>query len=330
MKGVLRVIFIVVIAFVLLALIYFFGGSIRDFIEGDRDEGVMYDSSEFLENIPQWEGLPFCYVNDNVPEFSKDEIWDRPQEVLSSLDRLGRCGTAMSCIGQETMPEGQRGNISSVIPSGWSKARYDFIEGGNLFNRCHLIGWQLSGDDAIDRNLITGTEYMNREGMLPFENAIAGYVRESGNHVMYRVSPVFSGDELVSRGVRLEAVSVEDGGEGISFNVFCYNAEPGVEISYSDGRSSESEDKELLEKYRSGCLSVKPAFDQPVSVKEIRRLRNSMSEPEKYVLNMNTGKFHLKDCESIRDMNEANRRTEVTSREDLLIRGFTPCSKCRP
>ncbi len=159
-------------------------------------------------------------------------------EKFASLDGLGRCGQAVACVGRETMPGGERGPIGMVRPSGWKIRKYDFIDnGGYLYNRCHLIGWQLTGVNADERNLITGTRYMNTEGMLPYENEIASYVRRTGNHVLYRVAPVFKGNELVARGVHMEALSLEDRGRGVSFNVYCYNAQPGVVIDYRSGGS---------------------------------------------------------------------------------------------
>ena len=161
-------------------------------------------------------------------------------ESYSKLDRLGRCRTAFACIGTDIMPTEKRGSIGMVKPSGWHTVRYDnLVEGKYLYNRCHLIAYQLSGENANERNLITGTRYMNTEGMLPFENKVADYVRSTKNHVLYRVAPVFKGTELVARGVQMEAYSVEDRGEGICFNVFVYNVQPGIEIDYASGDSHE-------------------------------------------------------------------------------------------
>lgn len=301
----------------------------------DADEEASgYDASAFLESIPEWEGFAFCYVNDNQPGFDEDEVWSTVQESLDPLDELGRCGTAKSCIGREGMPTEPRGDISSIEPTGWNGDRYDFVEGGKLYNRCHLIGHQLSGDDAIPRNLITGTSYMNRDGMLPFENAIASYVRETGNHVMYRVTPVFRGSELVARGVHLEAVSVEDEGEGLAFNVFCYNVQPGVDIDYATGDSRLSEDTTMLESYQAGELVIIPnthgstasAGTDRVHVEE----QPAESQEQTYILNKNTGRFHYPDCRSVQDMAEHNKQEVESTREALIERGFTPCGNCRP
>ena len=201
-------------------------------------DSAKYDSTEFLKDLPAWSGNydePYCEINNNKPDFSEEEIWKVTQESLDPLDELGRCGTANSCIGTDGMPTQPRGNISEVHPTGWHTDSYDGVEGGKLYNRCHLIAHKLSGDDAVPRNLITGTSYMNRQGMLPFEDAIYEYVKSTGNHVMYRVKPCFAGDELVARGVHMQAISVEDDGKGLAFNVFCYNVQPGIEIDYATG-----------------------------------------------------------------------------------------------
>ena len=210
-------------------------------------------------------------------------------------------GAAFACLGKELMPTEERGAIGQVKPSGWQTVKYDSVDGKYLYNRCHLIGYQLSGENANERNLITGTRYMNTEGMLPFENLVAAYIRETGNHVMYRVTPVFEGAELLSRGVLMEAYSVEDGGEGISFHGFVYNRQPGIEISYADGKS---------------------------------RLTQGAADEEgaegTYILNTNTKKFHLPSCPSVEDMREKNREDYTGSRDALLERGYVPCSACNP
>ena len=179
-----------------------------------------------------WNGQPYTAVNGNVPGFSEKDLTAASFESYSELDSLGRCGTAFACLGQDLMPRGERGDISGIHPTGWHSVQYDFIEGKNLYNRCHLIGWQLSGEDANRKNLITGTRYMNVEGMLPFENMVADYIKETGCHVLYRVTPVFQGSNLVADGVLMEAMSVEDQGESISFCVFVPNVQPGVAIDY--------------------------------------------------------------------------------------------------
>lgn len=200
-------------------------------------QGGVRNYSDTLNNIPDVSPDAYVTVNDNVPEFTEKELTEKAYEFYSELDVLNRCGYAMACIGKELMPTQERGSIGQIKPSGWQTVKYDFVDGKYLYNRCHLIGFQLTGENANEKNLITGTRYMNVEGMLPFENMVADYVKETGNHVLYRVTPVFDGNNLVARGVQMEALSVEDDGEGISFNVFVYNKQPGVEINYATGES---------------------------------------------------------------------------------------------
>ena len=191
-----------------------------------------------LSSIPEYSGNPYVEINDNEPYFSDDEYTTSPFEYYSDLDTLGRCGMAYACVGKDIMPTEERGSIGSVKPSGWQTVKYDCVDGNYLYNRCHLIGYQLTGENANEKNLITGTRYLNVEGMLPFENMVADYVKETDNHTLYRVTPIFTGDNLLADGVLMEAESVEDNGEGISYNVFCYNVQPGVKIDYVTGDSS--------------------------------------------------------------------------------------------
>lgn len=188
-----------------------------------------------LEDIPEYMGAPYVEINYNQPDFTEEELTTRSYEEYSELDELGRCGTAQACIGEDLMPTEERESISSVTPTGWQNEEYDIVDGGYLYNRCHLIGYQLTGENANEENLITGTRYMNTEGMLPFEDEVADYIRDTENHVMYRVTPVFEGADLVASGVQMEAQSVEDDGGGISFNVYVYNVQPGIEIDYASG-----------------------------------------------------------------------------------------------
>lgn len=198
-------------------------------------EKIAYSDS--VENVPEFSDIPYVVVHDNEPEFSEEDKTTKAYEFYSKLDGLGRCGYAMACIGTELMPTEERGSIGQVKPSGWQTVKYDFVDGKYLYNRCHLIGYQLTGENANKANLITGTRYLNVEGMLPFENLVADYIKETGNHVLYRVTPVFDGNNLVARGVQMEGWSVEDNGEGICFNVYVYNNQPGVLINYKDGTS---------------------------------------------------------------------------------------------
>ena len=186
--------------------------------------------------LPSFSGTAYCTVNRGIPTFSENELSLTSYEYYSPLDRLGRCGYTVASVATDLMPTGARGSISSVKPSGWVQAQYDCVNGKYLYNRCHLIGWQLTGENANKQNLITGTRYLN-EAMIPYENMVADYVKETKNHVMYRVEPIFIENDLVATGVHMEAWSVEDGGDGICFNVFLYNVQPGVSIDYATGNS---------------------------------------------------------------------------------------------
>ena len=215
------------------------------------------------------------------------------------MDALNRCTVAYACVGIDTMPTEKRGNIGSVKPTGWQVAKYDSVDGKYLYNRCHLIGFQLTAENANERNLITGTRYMNVDGMLPFENLVADYVKETDHHVLYRVTPIFSGDNLVADGVQMEAWSVEDAGEGVCFNVFVYNVQPGIEIDYATGES-----------WLSG--------------------ESGPSVQGTYILNTNSKKFHLPDCSGAASISEANRKDYTGSRSDLISQGYDPCGQCKP
>lgn len=205
-----------------------------------------------LSQIKEYSGKPYIVLNQNNPNFTTADIEISPGTIeFSSLDYLNRCGKINSCLGIETMPTDERGDISSIHPSGWKQKYYDFIDGRALYNRCHLIGWQLCGENANKLNLITGTRYLNTQGMLPFENMVADYIKETHNHVFYRVTPLFEKTELVCRGVVMEAYSIEDDGDGICFNVFCYNVQPGVVIDYKNGNSHLDNTIKITTKSRS-------------------------------------------------------------------------------
>ncbi len=322
-RHVLRHILIIILILILLGFGAYKAGLIARLDDGEAHADLLAEAGE-------WQGFPFAYINNNVPEFEEDEIWTSVQESLDQLDSYGRAGTATACIGIETMPDGERGNIREIHPTGWRTDSYDFVYGNYLYNRCHLIGYQLTGDEAIDRNLITGTSYMNRDGMIPFENAVAIYVKETGNHVMYRVTPVFKGSELVARGVHIEALSVEDGGAGISFNVFCFNVQPGVDINYANGKNRLSEDDTLLVLWQEGYLNVYPKLDQKADNSSLKRIDAAEAESVHYVMNISSGKFHLDGCKSLNGANPWNLRKTFTSREDLIARGYTPCGVCDP
>ena len=257
------------------------------------------------------ENKPYAEVNDNVPQFTEEQITTESFESYSDLDDLGRCGPAIACIGKDIMPTEERGAIGQVKPSGWQMAKYDIVDGKYLYNRCHLIGYQLSGENANEKNLITGTRYMNMEGMLPFENMVAAYIEETDNHVMYRVTPIFTENNLLADGVQMEAFSVEDNGKGISFNVFVYNMQPGIEINYLDGTSKLESDSD---------------FEETVEIKNIQNEKNDTI----YILNTNTMKFHSKDCSSIKDIKPKNKETYNGTKAWLLDNGYSSCGICNP
>ena len=238
----------------------FAGCNISDLgLFGTSDNVKVYDKNDRsipvdIKDVPKYRGIPYVEINDNKPSFS-DKDKDRVEEY-SKLDKLGRCGPAFANVGKELMPNSPRESIRDVRPSGWHTVKYDdILEDRYLYNRCHLIAFMLAGENANERNLITGTRYFNVEGMLPFEIQVADYVKSTGNHVLYRVRPIFKGNDLVARGVQMEAQSVEDGGEGISFNVYCYNVQPDIRINYKDG-SSQPESK--VQKNKNKNKNKKP------------------------------------------------------------------------
>ena len=196
-----------------------------------------------LSNIPDYDGTSaYAVIDRNQPSFTEEEYTTDSYEYYSELDSLGRCGTAYANICRELMPTEPRGDISSVKPTGWQSVKYDFVDGKSLYNRCHLIAWSLCGENANRKNLLTGTRYLNETGMLPFEEQILNYIRDTGNHVLYRVTPMYNEEELVCRGVRLEAQSIEDHGKTLCFHVYCYNLQPHVQIDYATGRNQASGD----------------------------------------------------------------------------------------
>ena len=209
--------------------------------EYENSSGNQVETPDSPEEIPAFSGDAYVAINGNVPFFVEEEYTTESYEYYSDLDELGRCGVTMACIGVDIMPTEDRGEIGSVKPTGWQSVKYDIVDGKYLYNRCHLIGFQLAGENANKKNLITGTRYLNIEGMLPFENLVADYVKETENHVLYRVTPIFEGDNLVASGVVMEGWSVEDEGDGVCFCVFAYNAQPGITIDYATGDSALSE-----------------------------------------------------------------------------------------
>ena len=258
-----------------------------------------------LSAIPAYSGEPYVVLGDNVPDFSEAELTTTAYESYSPLDELGRCGVADANLCQALMPTEKRGDIGMIKPTGWHTVKYDWVDGKYLYNRCHLIGFQLAGENANERNLITGTRYLNVEGMLPFENMVADYIKETDHHVRYRVTPIYDGDNLVADGVRMEAQSVED--DEICYDVYVYNCQPRVTIDYATGESWASTET--------------PAAG---TADELAGQRVD------YVLNINTKKFHRPDCASVQKMQQSNREDYTGSRAALIEQGYTPCGSCKP
>ena len=303
-----------------------------------------------LDEIPDYTRYAYVEINGGDPFFTEDEITDEAFESYSPLDALGRCGVAFACLGIELMPTEERGEIASIIPTGWeyggisNNNTYDFVENEYVYNRCHLIGFQLAGENDNERNLITGTRYMNIEGMLPFENEVAEYVEDTENHVMYRVTPIYNGLDYVARGVLMEAYSVEDNGRGVCFCIYAYNVQPGVYIDYftgvnvasgeplpeidtendnrneiADGGSSTPDD-DKNDSGNSGDNSNAVKFE----------VNNSDAESCDYVVNKNSGKFHIPGKSCAESIKEENRAYFAGTKEELLENDYSACGICRP
>ena len=292
-----------VAAFLLLLALLFGGCSYNQ--PGLDTQAIQENTQKSYEStdIPAYAGNSFVILDGNKPSFSKkDRERTDAFETYSNLDKLGRCGVAYANICKELMPTEERGAIGMVKPTGWHTVKYDNVEGKYLYNRCHLIGYQLAGENANEKNLITGTRYPNVTGMLKFEDRVADYVKATDHHVLYRVTPVFEGDNLVATGLEMEAYSVEDCGKGVSFHVFVYNIQPGITIDYVIGESWTDDSK----------------------------TEENTEAEDGYVLNTNTHKFHKENCESVRDIAGSNKEVYTGNREDLINMGYEPCKRCKP
>ena len=278
----------------------------------ENENKVKFD----LSSIPEYTNKAYVEINGNQPEFSeKEKSKTKSFEKYSRLDKLGRCGAAFANISTDLMPTEERCSISSVKPTGWEQEAYTFIENGYIYNRCHLIGYQLTGENANKRNLITGTRYMNTEGMLPFENEVADYVTSTENHVLYRVTPVFEGDNLLASGVEMEAWSVEDNGKGVCFNVYCYNVQPGVVITYASGKNS---------------ADKKYSANSAVSGNKSKAITTRDNKTNTYILNTSSKKFHLTTCDAVKNMKEKNKKVYKGTRSSLIKDRYSPCGSCNP
>ena len=283
-------------------------------------------SSFSLSDVPAYSGKAYTSVNGNVPYFTAAELTTTSFETYSDLDTLGRCGVTYACIGQDLMPTKERGSIGMVKPTGWHTVRYDdLVDGKYLYNRCHLIGYQLTGENANTQNLITGTRYLNIEGMLPFANMVADYIQETNNHVLYRVTPIFEGNNLLANGVLMEGYSVEDKGAGVSYCVFAYNVQPGIEIDYATGESKLADGAQHEEQKTATVTptpSPEPEKQEPVT--------GSEASQADYILNTNTKKFHYPTCSSVNDMKEKNKQEFFGTRDETIALGYSPCGRCKP
>ncbi|MBR2836510.1 MAG: DNA/RNA non-specific endonuclease [Coriobacteriales bacterium] len=254
-----------------------------------------------LTTVPEYSGSPVVEINGNQPEFLPEQLESTEAfELYSPLDHLGRAGVAFACLGPETMPNQSRGDISMIEPSGWNSDTYVFIDGGFVFNRCHLVAHALSAENANAMNLVTGTRYLNKQGMLPYEQQVISYIESTGNHVLYRSSPIFVGDELLCRGIQMEAISLEDNGAGVCFNIFCYNVQPTITIDYATGATS---------------------YEGASNSEEVAQL---------YVLNTNSMKYHLPDCKTVKDISPRNRQDITATPSDIRAWGYKPCGVCKP
>ncbi|MFR2096294.1 DNA/RNA non-specific endonuclease [Eubacterium sp.] len=256
-----------------------------------------------IDEIPEYSSSPYVEINGNKPDFDVSK-YSESFETYGDLDELGRCTVCFANISKELMPTNERGAIGSVKPTGWHTVKYDCVDGKYLYNRCHLIGYQLTAENANERNLITGTRYLNVEGMLPFEEKVAEYVKNSGNHVLYRVTPKFNDDELIARGVQIEAMSIEDNGVGICFNVYCYNVQPQIKIDYQTGDSE--------------------------YIGESDSTNNNDDEKQTFIVNTSTRKFHKETCSDAKCIKAENKKTYTGYRDSLINNGYSPCSKCKP
>lgn len=303
-----------------------------------------------LDEIPEYSRYAYVEINGNEPFFKENEITDRAFESYSPLDALGRCGVAFACIGIELMPTEDRGEIASITPSGWeynglsNNNEYEFIEGKNkyVYNRCHLIGFQLTGENDNEKNLITGTRYLNIDGMLPFENEVADYVEDSKNHVMYRVTPIYNGLDFVARGVLMEAFSVEDNGRGICFCIYAYNVQPGVTIDYFTGvnvangnplpeidTGSDNRNEIADGSQNEGNTNAGDNGDDG-NTDDTNQGGSGEGEICNYVLNTNSKKFHIPGKYCSDSISEKNREEFTGTREELINDGYSPCGTCKP
>ena len=308
--------------------------SIRTSVTSEpTDTPESFDIERILAAPPQYTGDPFVVVNNNIPLFTEEEIRSINTIIYSDLDDLGRCGAAVALIGPETLPTEARGQIGEIKPSGWHTVRYDdIIEDRYLYNRCHLLGYQLAGENAEPRNLITGTRYLNISCMLPFENRVIEVISRTGYHVLYRATPVFESDNLIASGVLLEAFSIEDRGSELQFFVYLFNVQPGIIIDYKTGESCEDSSYVVPTEESGTLLLLVPDYDMEADVSDRSLpIENSSGEERiTFVLNTNTMRFHALSCPSVADIKPKNKEFSTESRDDLIDLGYIPCGRCNP
>ena len=300
--------------------------------------------------IPAYNGNTVIELNDNVPGFTPEELRAEDFARYSELDALGRSGPAVACVSRKTLPTELRGEIHSALPSGWEEARYDgVIDGSYLYARCHLISYDLGGENDDVRNFLTGTRFFKQEGLRPYEEKVARYLQRSANHVLYRVTPVYEGDALVAKGVQLEACSVEDTGRTVSFNVFVYNVQPGVIIDYTSGKSERDpnyvtpEEAAAAEAAAAQATAAAPGADAtpvPTSTRRplisLEAIGNTGAGPKDiplgttYVFDNKTFLFHTPTCPAVDDIYNMNVEYFTGTRDEAIIRGYSPCSRCSP
>lgn len=295
----------------------------------------------YVASNPAADEGDYVEIDNNTPSFTVDDATTDAFQSFSPLDWLGRCGTAYACLGPETLPTDVRGEISEIHPSGWVQNFYDFIEGESLYNRSHLIAHCLSGQDANEQNLITGTRHFNADVMEPIEAMVLDYIERTGNHVLYRVTPVFEGDELVARGVQIEALSMEDGGQGVSLNVFLRNIQPGVAIDYATGNnwadeaatagswSAPASTSSPSTSAAAGAVPLAP-ISAAATTSQADDASTGTPATVTYVVNKNTGKFHYPSCSSVPKIKAKNRMDSDQTRDELIAQGYVPCKNCNP
>ena len=333
MDCILKKILILICTIVLLAVGFSSDETNSTIVENNIPTQIESNYQEKLKNIPEYSTKPYTVINNNVPFFYDSDLVSYSYEKYSELDSLGRCGVVIANVGKDIMPTEERGNIGMVKPSGWHTVKYQGIDGNYLYNRCHLLGYQLTAENANVKNLITGTRYMNVQGMLPFENQVAEYVKSTNNHVLLRVTPIFEGNNLLASGVLMEAKSVEDNGKGVLFNVYCYNVQPGVTIDYATGESDGPEFTGSTISNNSSANTNVNTNTETTPITPVTPSQTESTEDNKevtYILNKNSKKIHYPYCSSVDDMSEKNKLYFYGTLSEAKADGYESCGRCNP